>query len=113
MTGHKDKKPNAWKRYGAIAMAGGGTASEHLQYPGVIIRPPCRRRRLIDTDHVCSMADDASSDAGRCAASGGTETEAETEKRVTLNVAGGEKDRCFCRGSDGCRDRAGCGSRDR
>ena len=74
MTGHKEnrekkfdkknRKQNAWKRYGMIMRA------------GVLI--------------AGTSAVSASVYAGNVQAE--EETEAETEKRVTLNIAGGKKD---------------------
>ena len=60
----KNRKQNAWKRYGVIMMA------------GVLI--------------AGTSAVSASVYAGNVQAE--EETEAETEKRVTLNIAGGKKD---------------------
>ena len=85
---NKDKKPNAWKRYGAIAMAGvvllGASAVSGKNYPASV------QAEEIETRITLNMADDDSSDA-KNTASEETETEAETEKRITLNVADDEK----------------------
>lgn len=85
---NKDKKPNAWKRYGAIAMAGvvllGASAVSGKNYPASV------QAEETETRITLNMADDDSSDA-KNTASEETETEAETEKRITLNVADDEK----------------------
>ena len=85
---NKDKKPNAWKRYGAIAMAGvvllGASAVSGKNYPASV------QAKETETRITLNMADDDSSDA-KNTASEETETEAETEKRITLNVADDEK----------------------
>ena len=85
---NKDKKPNAWKRYGAIAMAGvvllGASAVSGKNYPA------CVQAEETETRITLNMADDDSSDT-KNTASEETETEAETEKRITLNVADDEK----------------------
>ena len=84
----KDKKPNAWKRYGAIAMAGvvllGASAVSGKNYPASV------QAEETETRITLNMADDDSSDT-KNTASEETETEAETEKRITLNVADDEK----------------------
>lgn len=105
---NKDKKPNAWKRYGAIVMAGvvllGASAVSGKNYPAYV------QAEETETRITLNMADDDSSDT-KNTASEETETETETEKRITLNVADDEKP-----GSEeetGSQDRAGCGSRDR
>ena len=85
---NKDKKPNAWKRYGAIAMAGvvllGASAVSGKNYPASV------QAEETETRITLNMADDDSSDA-KNTASEETETETETEKRITLNVADDEK----------------------
>ena len=85
---NKGKKPNAWKRYGAIAMAGvvllGASAVSGKNYPASV------QAEETETRITLNMADDDSSDA-KNTASEETETEAETEKRITLNVADDEK----------------------
>lgn len=85
---NKDKKPNAWKRYGAIAMAGvvllGASAVSGKNYPASV------QAEETETRITLNMADDDNSDA-KNTASEETETEAETEKRITLNVADDEK----------------------
>lgn len=85
---NKDKKPNAWKRYGAIAMAGvvllGASAVSGKNYPASV------QAEETETRITLNMADDDSSDT-KNTASEETETEAETEKRITLNVADDEK----------------------
>lgn len=85
---NKDKKPNAWKRYGAIAMAGvvllGASAVSGKNYPAFV------QAEETETRITLNMADDDSSDA-KNTASEETETETETEKRITLNVADDEK----------------------
>ena len=85
---NKDKRPNAWKRYGAIAMAGvvllGASAVSGKNYPASV------QAEETETRITLNMADDDSSDA-KNTASEETETEAETEKRITLNVADDEK----------------------
>ena len=85
---NKDKKPNAWKRYGAIAMAGvvllGASAVSGKNYPA------SGQAEETETRITLNMADDDSSDA-KNTASEETETETETEKRITLNVADDEK----------------------
>ena len=85
---NKDKKPNAWKRYGAIAMAGvvllGASAVSGKNYPTSV------QAEETETRITLNMADDDSSDA-KNTASEETETETETEKRITLNVADDEK----------------------
>ena len=85
---NKDKKPNAWKRYGAIAMAGvvllGASAVSGKNYPAPV------QAEETETRITLNMADDDSSDA-KNTASEETETETETEKRITLNVADDEK----------------------
>ena len=85
---NKDKKPNAWKRYGAIAMAGvvllGASAVSGKNYPASV------QAEETETRITLNMADDDSSDAKNIA-SEETETETETEKRITLNVADDEK----------------------
>ena len=84
---NKDKRPNAWKRYGAIAMAGvvllGASAVSGKNYPASV------QAEETETRITLNMADDDSSDA-KNTASEETETEAETEKRITLNVADDE-----------------------
>lgn len=83
---NKDKKPNAWKRYGAIAMAGvlliGASAISGQNYPTSV------QAEETETRITLNMADDDSSDVKSTASD---ETEAETEKRVTLNVAGNDQ----------------------
>ena len=85
---NKGKKPNAWKRYGAIAMAGvvllGASAVSGKNYPASV------QAEETETRITLNMADDDSSDA-KNTASEETETETETEKRITLNVADDEK----------------------
>ena len=85
---NKDKKPNAWKRYGAIAMAGvvllGASAVSGKNYPASV------QAEETETRITLNMADDDSSDT-KNTASEETETETETEKRITLNVADDEK----------------------
>ena len=85
---NKDKKPNAWKRYGAIAMAGvvllGASAVSGKNYPASV------QAEEAETRITLNMADDDSSDT-KNTASEETETETETEKRITLNVADDEK----------------------
>ena len=85
---NKDKKPNAWKRYGAIAMAGvvllGASAVSGKFYPASV------QAEETETRITLNMADDDSSDT-KNTASEETETETETEKRITLNVADDEK----------------------
>lgn len=85
---NKDKKPNAWKRYGAIAMAGvvllGASAVSGKNYPAAV------QAEETETRITLNMADDDSSDT-KNTASEETETETETEKRITLNVADDEK----------------------
>lgn len=85
---NKDKRPNAWKRYGAIAMAGvvllGASAVSGKNYPASV------QAEETETRITLNMADDDSSDT-KNTASEETETEAETEKRITLNVADDEK----------------------
>ena len=85
---NKDKKPNAWKRYGAIAMAGvvllGASAVSGKNYPASV------QAEETETRITLNMADDDSSDTKNIA-SEETETETETEKRITLNVADDEK----------------------
>ena len=85
---NKDKKPNAWKRYGAIAMAGvvllGASAVSGQNYPASV------QAEETETRITLNMADDDSSDT-KNTASEETETETETEKRITLNVADDEK----------------------
>ena len=85
---NKDKKPNAWKRYGAIAMAGvvllGASAVSGKNYPTSV------QAEETETRITLNMADDDSSDT-KNTASEETETETETEKRITLNVADDEK----------------------
>lgn len=85
---NKDKKPNAWKRYGAIAMAGvvllGASAVSGKNYPASV------QAEETETRITLNMADDDSSDT-KNTASEETETDAETEKRITLNVADDEK----------------------
>ena len=85
---NKGKKPNAWKRYGAIAMAGvvllGASAVSGKNYPASV------QAEETETRITLNMADDDSSDA-KNTASEETETERETEKRITLNVADDEK----------------------
>ncbi len=85
---NKDKKPNAWKRYGAIVMAGvvllGASAVSGKNYPASV------QAEETETRITLNMADDDSSDA-KNTASEETETETETEKRITLNVADDEK----------------------
>lgn len=85
---NKDKKPNAWKRYGAIAMAGvvllGASAVSGKKYPASV------QAEETETRITLNMADDDSSDT-KNTASEETETETETEKRITLNVADDEK----------------------
>ena len=85
---NKDKKPNAWKRYGAIAMAGvvllGASAVSGKNYPASV------QAEETETRITLNMADDDSSDA-KNTASEETETETETEKRITINVADDEK----------------------
>ena len=81
---NKDKKPNAWKRYGAIAMAGvvllGASAVSGKNYPASV------QAEETETRITLNMADDDSSDAKNTASE-----ETETEKRITLNVADDEK----------------------
>lgn len=85
---NKGKKPNAWKRYGAIAMAGvvllGASAVSGKNYPASV------QAEETETRITLNMADDDSSDT-KNTASEETETETETEKRITLNVADDEK----------------------
>ena len=85
---NKDKKPNAWKRYGAIAMAGvvllGASAVSGKNYPASV------QAEETETRITLNMADDDSSDT-KNTASEETETETETEKRIILNVADDEK----------------------
>ncbi|MEE0283274.1 MAG: trypsin-like peptidase domain-containing protein [Lachnospiraceae bacterium] len=85
---NKDKRPNAWKRYGAIAMAGvvllGASAVSGKNYPASV------QAEETETRITLNMADDDSSDT-KNTASEETETETETEKRITLNVADDEK----------------------
>ena len=85
---NKDKKPNAWKRYGAIVMAGvvllGASAVSGKNYPASV------QAEETETRITLNMADDDSSDT-KNTASEETETETETEKRITLNVADDEK----------------------
>lgn len=85
---NKGKKPNAWKRYGAIAMAGvvllGASAASGKNYPASV------QAEETETRITLNMADDDSSDT-KNTASEETETETETEKRITLNVADDEK----------------------
>ena len=83
LTGHKEnrekkfdkknRKQNAWKRYGVIVMMAGVLIAGTSCVPASVY-------------------------AGNVQAE--EETEAETEKRVTLNIAGGKKDDASCRGSD-------------
>ena len=81
---NKDKKPNAWKRYGAIAMAGvvllGASAVSGKNYPASV------QAEETETRITLNMADDDSSDTKNTASE-----ETETEKRITLNVADDEK----------------------
>ena len=81
---NKGKKPNAWKRYGAIAMAGvvllGASAVSGKNYPASV------QAEETETRITLNMADDDSSDAKNTASE-----ETETEKRITLNVADDEK----------------------
>lgn len=83
---NKDKKPNAWKRYGAIAMAGmlliGASAISGQNYPASVQAEETEARITLN------MADEDDSDAKSTASD---ETEAETEKRITLNVAGDDQ----------------------
>ena len=85
---NKDKRPNAWKRYGAIAMAGvvllGASAVSGKNYPASV------QAEETETRITLNMADDDSSDTKNTACEE-TETETETEKRITLNVADDEK----------------------
>ncbi len=85
---NKGKKPNAWKRYGAIAMAGvvllGASAVSGKNYPASV------QAEETETRITLNMADDDSSDT-KNTVSEETETETETEKRITLNVADDEK----------------------
>ena len=85
---NKGKKPNARKRYGAIAMAGvvllGASAVSGKNYPASV------QAEETETRITLNMADDDSSDT-KNTASEETETETETEKRITLNVADDEK----------------------
>lgn len=78
----KNKKPNAWKRYGAIAIAGvvllGASAVAGQHYPASV------RAEETETRITLNTADDDGSDAKSTASD---ETETETEKRITLNVA--------------------------
>lgn len=82
---NQNKKPNAWKRYGAIAMAGvvliGASAVSGRNYPTSV------QAEETETRITLNMADDDSSDP-KDTASEETEAESETEKRITLNVAG-------------------------